>query len=370
MRELACGCKPPWRSAFDCAQAVRQVHPLELQKQTFWVQNGTAADPAVIARLACIDVVPGVLFEQGHWSGWWMLRHILADGDIDNDASRPRDVPPCTRLVYEFVLHIQQAWEGYGWYMGWKIVRLLRSAFGCPALVLPQFPGMSTPNRRAIAALRAKPDEIYTPTELCVHLGLPPRTCVLTLELMICSAWHAYIKCPNFDVASAEFSGREALALWIEQHADLFHPPLPAPNAVWVDAVELLSLFEAHVPRLQKKQSFGEFMLALYRHEWLVRANPLVCPDVQSLMALVQRCRQRIPNQRKPWFAPKEVIAYAVRAALLGSPTRIAAMANAVTAIGPPPHTHCTNNSTSPNCGQNNDICPCCRRDGRQPSAA
>lgn len=361
--DLTCGCKPAWEATLGVGLglALEDIHALEAVKRTFRTTKGHAADPVVIVRLAYLGVPLGRLFEQGHPSGWWMLKHLLADGDVDNDTSRRRDVSPCLHLVYEFVLHIQRAWDGYGWYMGWKIVRLLRSAFGCPALVMPHFPGMTTSNRRAISALRQKPDEIFSPRELCAHLGLPHNTCVLRLELMICSAWMAYLKCADFDVASASFNGRWALAVWIEQHKHLYEPPPPASNAVWVDAVELLSCFKEHLPRLKQKPSFGQFMRSLYVHEWLVRADPLVCPDVQSLLALVHQCRQRNPHKSQSWFCNREVMAYAVRGALLGSPTRIAAMARAVAAIGPPPHTHCTNDHASPNCGSKIDTCGCCR---------
>ena len=168
MHALACGCKPPWQASFEegLADAAADIHKLELLKQTFRTQHGDAADPHVISDLAYVDALPSTLFHPGHPSGWWMLKHVLGDGDVDNDASRPR-VAPCPHLVYEFVLHIKRQWPGYGWYMGWKLVCLLRGAFGCTDLVLSDFPGMTASNRRAIAALAA--DQIYNPQGLCVY---------------------------------------------------------------------------------------------------------------------------------------------------------------------------------------------------------
>ena len=200
----------------------------------FRIQNGDAADPRIIAALAHVDITMGTLFSPLHRSGWWMLHHILSDGDVNNNPDRPR-LAPCVHLVYDFVLHVKKEWQGHGWYMGWRLVRLLRAAYGCGDLVLSEFVGMSPSNRRAIAALAA--DHVYNPQGLCTYLGLPPGTCVLRLELMICSTWLAYGKCSTFDVNCATFTGTQALAEWISTHQNLFDPLPPASNGVWVDAL-------------------------------------------------------------------------------------------------------------------------------------
>ena len=167
------------------------------------------------------------------------------------------------------------------------------------------------------------------------------------------SAWLAYGKCATFDVNSATFTGTEALAEWVLRHEKLFDPPPPASNAAWVDAVELLSWAEEHVPRVLRRPSFAKFMQRLYLCGWLVRADPVCCPDVQCLRALVDHCHLS-------QLQPRDVIAYAVCGALLRSPTQIAAMADAVDATCPA-RAHCTKERHSAQCGTNPQHCVCCR---------
>ena len=132
---------PAWQAAFMAGMRGSPPHALELLKPPpFHIQNGDAADEANITALAHLDVRPGDLFHVLHGSGWWMLLHILADGNVDKDPDRPR-LAPCPQLVYDFVLHITKQWKGYGWYLGWWLVLVLRAAFQCGDLPLSEFVG-------------------------------------------------------------------------------------------------------------------------------------------------------------------------------------------------------------------------------------
>ena len=104
------------------------------------------------------------------------------------------------------------------------------------------------------------------------------------------------------------------------------------------------------MPCVSRRLLFTMFMQRLYLHGWLIRADPVSCPDIQCLRVLVDKC-----HWSKLW--PRDVITYAVCGALLHSLMRMAAMADATC----PACVHCTKEHSSKLCGTNPCHCVCCR---------